>query len=138
MKRLLIGCLATLMFLTTCGKPADDTAEALAETLLMAIAQQDSTTYMQYAVFHDRAKVLSAFVKARESGIREGVNWDSISVRSIKLDNGNDYVVTFESAKKPYSIKFYSIEKSGKGFVKKTSVIGSVRKVRASAIEGNG
>jgi len=133
MKRIALSLLLIVALLAACGGPSNDTPQDLVQTLLKSIANSDIKTYSNYAVYYDRAKVLDAFMKARESGTRAGVDWDTINIKNIELDGDDDYVATFESAGKLFSVKMYSIEKSEKGFVKKTSVIGSIRKVRASS-----
>ncbi|HPN82904.1 MAG TPA: hypothetical protein PLM00_05895 [Spirochaetota bacterium] len=132
MKRIVLSLTLIAALLAACGGPSNETPQDLVQTLLKTIAKNDMETYSTYAVYYDRAKVLDAFLKARESGARAGVNWDDIKIRNIEMESDDDYVATFESAGKMFSVKFYSIEKSEKGFVKKTSVIGSFRKVRTS------
>lgn len=136
MKKFSLLTLVLLLALSACGASPDETPEALSKTIFHAIAKNDVQTYLKYAVYHDRDKVLTGFIKARLSGQSAGVDWDNIMIRDIKLDDDNDYIVTFKSANLLYSIKIYSIEQSSsnKHFVKKTSVLGSVRRVRGESI----
>jgi len=129
MKRFLIPASIILLFLASCGLPGNGTAEDLAKTLLISIAKSDIQTVLQYTSDSSKNSIASEFDETRASGVRRGVNWDDISINKVELDD-DDCIVFFESNSKMFSVKFYRIKKMGDGFVKDSSVIGNVRKVR--------